>query len=393
MGQPSGRAGRIPAQAIIVVVLLAIAVVAIQRWRVDVRGDPDHLTVSGTVECWTAELSSKIGGRLRSVEVEEGDTVEAGQLLAQFDVPELEAQQMQLQGLLAEAQAVAAKLAAGARAEEIAQGRARVASAQAVLDELKLGTRSEDIAAAEAAWRAAEVQYDLAVADLQRVQQLYDQGVMSRSQLDAAQARVDSLRQSADAAKQQYDKAVAGPRETQINAAEANLAQAQAALDLLLAGSRSEDIDAAQARVQTVQGQLQALAASLAEARVTAPQVGVVLNVNHEAGEVLAPGELLLRLTLPNTYYIQVFIPEQKLSWAQPGAKASLIADGFGGQTFSGEVSYLAPEGEFTPRNLQSKEKRVEEVFRCKVRVEDPRGELRPGMVCDVTFSRPGGGA
>jgi HlyD family secretion protein len=56
-------------------------------------------------------------------------------------------------------------------------------------------------------------------------------------------------------------------------------------------------------------------------------------------------------------------------------------------------VTYLAAEGEFTPRNLQTKEKRVEEVFRCKVRVDDPSGRLRPGMVCDITFTRPGAGA
>jgi len=381
----------IPAQVPIVAVLLVLAGWAIYRWQIDVRGDPEHLVVSGSVEGEDASLGSKVGGRLLVVHVQEGDVVAAGQLLAEFDVPELKAQQGQLRGVLAEAQATATKLANGARPQEIAQAAALLAAAKAQLAELELGTRSEDIAAAEAAWRNAEVQYNLAVADLKRAQELYDAAVIPRSQLDAAQARVDSTRQQADAAKQQYDKALAGPRPTTLDAARALVRQAQAAYDLVLAGSRKEDIAAAAARISTIDAQIAALDVSLSEARVISPEAGVVLTVNHQPGDLLAAGTPVVTMLLPSSYFIQVFIPEQKLSWVQPGARAALAVDAYPGEAFSGTVTYLADTGEFTPRNLQTKEKRVEEVFRCKVKVDDTSGRLRPGMVCDVTFSRPAG--
>jgi HlyD family secretion protein len=62
--------------------------------------------------------------------------------------------------------------------------------------------------------------------------------------------------------------------------------------------------------------------------------------------------------------------------------------DTYPGETFAGTVTYLATQGEFTPRNLQTTEKRVEQTFRCKLTV-NAQGKLRPGMVCDVVFDRP----
>lgn len=391
MSNNERRKFKLPVQVPVVVVLLLLAVWAILRWQDDTRGDPAHLVVSGSVGSEAVEVASKISGRLAKVLVAEGDSLQAGQLIAELDVPELLAQHSQLEGLKGEAQAFAAKLAHGARPQEIDQARARVAAAQAQLSELELGTREEDIAAAEAAWQAAEVQYTLAVEDLERVRQLYEAAVVPRSQLDAAQARADSQRQQADIAKQQYDKAVAGPRSTTIDAARAQLQQAQSALDLLLAGSRPEDIAAANARIASIAAQIEGLEVSLAEAMVRAPDAGNVLIVSHQPGELLAPGTSICTLLLTSANYVQVFIPEEKLSWALPGAKAVLTVDAYPADSFQGVVTYLAAEGEFTPRNLQTKEKRVEQVFRCKVRVDDTSGRLRPGMVCDVTFGRPAG--
>lgn len=382
---------RLPAQVPIFAVLLVLAAWAIYHWQIDVRGDPEHLVVSGSMEGEDAYLGSKVGGRLLALYAHEGDSVTAGQLLAEFDVPELRAQREQMRGTLAEAQATQQKLVNGARPQELAQAAAVVAAAKAQLSELELGTREEDIAAAESAWRNAEAQAALAVADLKRAQELYDAAVVPRSQLDAAQARAQSTRQQADAARDQYDKALNGPRYTAIDAAKAQVKQAQAAYDLVRAGSRKEDLAAAAARVETINAQIAALDVSLGEARVLAPEAGVVLTVDHQPGDLLPPNTPVFDLLLPSSFYVQVFIPEQKLSWAQPGAEAVLAVDAYPGETFQGKVTFLSSSGEFTPRNLQTKEKRVEEVFRCKVKVEDPAGRLRPGMVCDVTFSRPAG--
>jgi len=384
-----GRRGRVPVQLPIVIVLLALAAFSIYRWKVDQRGDPDHLTVSGTVEADEVDIGSKLGGRLTTLLAHEGDAVTKGQLLASFDTDELSARQRQLSAGKTVAEAQAPKLKNGPRSQELAQARAGVAAAAAQLRELEAGSRSEDIATARATWQAAEAQATQAAADYSRSQQLFEQDVIARSDLDAAKARADSTRRSADAAKQQYQKAQAGPRVEEIATARARVSQAQAAYDLLAAGSRPEDIKAASAQIEAAQADIDVLGVQIAESKVFAPEDGTILSLNRQVGDLVLPNQAVFTMLLTSSYYVQVFIPENKLSWVQPGMTAKLAVDTFPGQTFTGTITYLSTQGEFTPRNLQTTEKRVEQTFRCKVAVDDPR-KLRPGMVCDVVFDRPG---
>lgn len=383
------RRGRIPVQVPIVVVLLALAGLSIYRWKVDERGDPDHLTVSGTVEADEVQVGSKVGGRLTALLAHEGDTVSKGTLLARFDTDELSARERQLQAGKTVAEAQALKLKNGPRVQELAQAQAAIETANAGLRELSAGSRSEDIATAEANWRAAEALAIQAVADFDRAQQLYSQDVIPKASLDAAQAHAESARRTADAARQQFEKAESGPRPEDIASARARVKQAQAAYDLLSAGSRPEDITAAGAQVDAAQANLDSLGIQIAESKVFAPSDGTILTVNHQAGDLLLPNQPVFTLLLTRSYYIQVFVPENKLSWAEPGTKATLKVDTYPDQIFTGTVTYLSTQGEFTPRNLQTKEKRVEQTFRCKLTVDDA-SKLRPGMVCDVVFDRPG---
>lgn len=380
------------APILLVIALLILGAISIWRWQVDARGDPDHLIVSGTVEGEEVAVGSKVGGRLRAVHVQEGDELKPGTLVAEFDVPELQNEQEQLAASKLEAEASKARLESGARPQEIAQARAQVESVKAQLAELEQGSRSEDLAAAEAAWQAAEVDYRLAAQDLERARQLYTTGVIPRSQIDAAQARADGKRQAADIAHEMYVKAQAGPRQTQIDAMRAQVKAAQAVLDLLLAGSRPEDIAAAQARLERVGAQIAGLEIAVAEAKVFSPAAGQVLTLNYQPGDLVPPGGAVISMLEGGSYFVQVFIPEDKLSWVQPGMTAQLAVDAYPGASFSGTVTYLSAQGEFTPRNLQTKEKRVEQVFRCKVEVSDSSARLRPGMVCDVSFTRPDAG-
>lgn len=379
----------IPIQVPIVAALLALAFFSIYLWRIDQRGDPDRMVVSGTVEADEVEVGSKIGGRLHVIHVREGDEVTRGQLLAQFDVDELLARRRQLAAGKSAAEAQELKLRNGPRVQELTQARASIEAAAAQLRQLEAGSRAEDIAAAQASWRAAEAQATQAAADLERAHALFAQDVIPRSELDVAQARSESARRNADAAHEQYAKAEAGPRREEIDAARARVRQVQAAYDLLVAGSRAEDIAAAGAQVAATEAEIDVLAVQVAESKVFAPVNGAVLRQHKQPGDLVQPGQPVFTLLLTGSYYVQVFVPEDKLSWAQPGTQVDLQVDTFPGETFAGEVTYLATQGEFTPRNLQTTEKRVEQTFRCKVVVE-ATGRLRPGMVGDVIFARPG---
>jgi multidrug resistance efflux pump len=388
-GRP--RHGRIPPQLPAGIVVVGLCLTGILLWMHDAHGDPDHLVVSGSIEGESARIGSKVGGRLATLDVKEGDAVTAGQVVATFDVPDLEAQQQQLLAAKDQAQAQLEKLQHGPRDVDLAQARSQVDTAKANYADLAAGSRKEDIAAAKANWQQAEVNYNLAVADLGRTRELFEKDVVPRNQLDAAQAKVDSLRKAADQAKEQYEKAENGPRDTQLDIALAQVRAAQASYAVVKAGSRPEDIKAAEDQVGNIDAQLEQLAVKLDEAQVHVPAAGVVMTVLNQPGDIVQPNMPLLEILLDGSEYVQVFIPENKQSWAQPGTQAHLSLDTYPGEVFTGQVTYLSTEGEFTPRNLQTKEKRVEEVYRCKVKLDDAGHKLHPGMVCDVTFSRPEG--
>lgn len=379
---------KLPPQVFIILAMAFAAWLCIWLWQRDAKGDLTHLVASGTLEGKVVEAGSRIGGRLAEVRIQEGDQVEAGAVLGILEAGELSAQREQLKASLGQSAAQTEKLENGPRKVDLAQAAAGVEVARAQLAELEAGSRTEDIAAAQAAWDSAEAASRQAQSDLQRAEELFANGVIPKSQVEQARTASARAAQTAEAAKQQYEKAVAGPRETQIEAARAQVRAAQALYDQLAAGARSEDIAAANASSEAIEAQIRALDVRLAELAVLAPAKASVLTVNHEPGDLLLPSEAMCSLLIDGSLYVQVFVPEDKLSWAQPGAQAKVLVDSLPGQTLAGTVTYLAGQGEFTPRNLQTKEKRVEQVFRCKLTLDG--AELRPGMACDVIFTQPG---
>lgn len=386
---PRPGALRIPPQAYIILAMGAAAWLCIWLWRMDVQGDPMHLTVSGTIEGKTVAASSRVGGRVTAITVQEGDRAAKGSLLAELEGDELSAQRDQLQALLEQSKAQAEKLARGPRPVDLAQAAAGVELAKAQLAELEAGTRDEDVAAAKAALDGALTLERQAQADLRRAEQLFASAVIPQSQVELARTAAASAHQTTEAARQQFNKAAAGPREPVLDAARAQLRSAQALYAQLAAGARQEDIQAAEAGVGALQAQLEALQTRISELQIAAPADGLVLTVSLEPGDILPPAQPLCSLLVDGSMYVQVFIPEDKLSWATPGSHATVRVDSLPQETFAGTVSYLSAQGEFTPRNLQTKEKRVEQVFRCKISLDSSK--LRPGMACDVIFAQPAG--
>ncbi len=192
-----------------------------------------------------------------------------------------------------------AKAEAGPREQEIAQARAGVQrarevvrAAQARVDELRLGTREQDIEQARAAVATARAQADKAATDAARMRELHAQGVVSADALERAETAADTAAQTLRSAEAALSKALEGPRPETIRAAEANLAQAQAAerqaqeqLALLEAGTRAEDIRAARAQVEQAEQAVRAAEQRLAALRAgpTAEQVRVARRQVDEA--------------------------------------------------------------------------------------------------------------
>lgn len=232
---------------------------------------------------------------------------------------------------------------------------ARRAALAAQLDELVKGPRAETIDAAKKSWEALTAELDNAVIEARRRQDLFAINAATDIERDAAAARARSLGSQAAAAK--------------------------ARLDELLAGTRPEQIE-------RVRAQLRELDEQIAELRVVAPAAGSLETLHVKIGDVVPPNGPVATIVYPSRLWLRVYVPEPWLAKVRVGDRVSLAVDAFPGETTAGEIEQVNRHAEFTPRNVQTVDERVKQVFGVKIRIPDT-ARLRPGMSADVDFGPP----
>lgn len=351
-------------------------------------GKKDDFVFSGTIETREIRVGSKAGGRVEAVLVEEGQDVTADQPLVRFDVAELQAQKAQAEARVGQQQARLEKLLHGSRPEEKAQAHAATENARASLDAVKNWPRPEEIEQARASLAAAEADLKNAEVAFERTRNLRSTGDISQQEFDAAKFRLDNLRARRDAEKKKLDLLLNGSRKEDIRAAEEKLRQAQEAERLVQAGPRTEEIADARAQLAEAQGRVEQLKVQLAEGEVKAPAAATVEVLSIRPGDLLTPNQPIARLLEKNQIYVRVYVPEPQLGQVKVGQKAKIKVDTFKDQAFDGAIEQINTQGEFTPRNIQSRDERNHQVFGVKVRIDNRDGKLKAGMAADVTLER-----
>jgi len=223
--------------------------------------------------------------------------------------------------------------------------------AKAQLDQLIAGPRKEEIASAKADWEALVSQLELARVERERALKLFADKTLSEAERDQAVSRAATLEKSTAAAKSRYD--------------------------LLLAGTRPEEIDRAKARLAELDSQLR-------EMRIFAPTNCVLEVLSVKIGDVLSPNREVATLLLTDHLWVRVYVPQPWLGHIQLGEKVWVKVDAFPDKDFTGEVEQIGRAAEFTPRNVQTPDERIKQVFGVKVRL--PSSQLRAGMSADVFF-------
>lgn len=369
---------------VIPVVLFLAAAGAFWFWWSAGRTQEAANQFSGTVEARQVLVGSKLGGRVAEVLVLEGDDVKPGQLIARFETLELRAQRQALEAGLRQAETTVAKLRRGYRTEEIAQARAGAEQSAAQLEALRNGPRPQEIAQAEAELAGAEADAQNAEAAYARTAALQKTGDVSKqaydnalSRRDGALARVRSLRERVALLK-------AGSRAEEIRAAEARQAQTQAQARLLNAGFRPEEIQEAMARRDQVAGDLAALDARLAESEVKAPNVARVETLSVRPGDLVAAGRPVATLLEPSQLWVRVYVPEPRLPQFSVGQRVAVRADSEPDKWYAAHIDQIATQGEFLPRNVQTRDDRNHLVFALKVRIDATGHALKAGMAATM---------
>ena len=313
--------------------ILTAVVIAVFFFSLSGRRPEEGLLVaSGNVEVTEVDMAFKSSGRVEERFADEGQKVGKGERLAALDRAELESQ--------------------------VAQGRAYLSETEARLEELRAGARPQEIEQARANLRFVEAELEKARKDYERAERLHSRGAISTSQFDAAKS-----------------------------AYEGRLAQQKNAVELLSLvreGPRREEVAAAGYRVRQAKEGLITLEERLKDAVIYAPVSGVVIRKNIEPGETVAPGIPVLTIGDLENPWIKVYVKEDKLGLVKLGQKARITVDSYPGRAYEGTVTFISPEAEFTPKNVQTKEERVKLVFGVKVSVRNVDDELKPGMPADV---------
>lgn len=342
-----------------------------------------------------AALSVKIEGIVQEVLVEEGDRVEAGQLLARLESNLEIVTIAQAQAAVDFARAQAERLRAGARPEEIAAAQAAVESAQAQLGILQDGARPEDVTIAQAAVEVAQGAYAAVAAGPDQEELIAAQADMANAEavLRQAQSAYDQVRWRTDigtlpeaaaleqatnaynAARARYDVLAAGvPPATlaeagaairqaqaelarvqspatanELAAAEALVRQAQAQLDLFLAGTHPAEIAAAEAEVARAEGELMAAQVALADKELRAPFAGEIAALNLRVGQQVTPEFPVVQLADTAAWWVETTdLTEISVVEVDPGDKASVTVDALSDVDFTGEVISVQRFGQNT---------------------------------------------
>jgi len=343
------------------------------------------LKVSGFVESDEIRVGSRVGGRVKSILVDEGDEVKAGQPLVELEPFQLFEQLAQAQGQLAQAQADADRLQDGYQPEEIEQSHAKFDQLVAARDRLADG--EEDIAAAQANFELAEAQLDLAKTKYNRTESLFGKNSAAQNDMDQATSELRVARATVRVRQQELGK-LKRSRPSDLKEAEARVEEARQDWLLRKGGYRKEDKARAEAAVATAKSALAAIERQTEELTIRAPAEGTIDAVDLRPGDLVGANTAAISMIERNRLWIRAYVPESHLNLTV-GHTVTISVDSFPGKTFRGHVTFVSRQAEFTPGNIQTPEDRSKQVFRIKVLLDEGLDLLRPGMVGDVLFDSP----
>jgi len=302
---------------------------ALAFWLLRDHEKEDSLRLYGNVDIREVQLAFRQPGRVTEMAFDEGDAVRAGERLAAIDAQPYR--------------------------DALAAAQAQVQVAQADLDKLRRGLRPQEITQAREALRQSQALATDAELNFQRQSSLLASGASSQRTVDAARAA--------------RDQAAAG-----VAAAKAGLSQASE-------GFRKEDIAAAAARLAAAQAAAAQAATALADTELMAPSDGTVIARVREPGSMVASQSTVYDLSLDKPVYVRAYVGEPDLGRIAPGTAVRVKSDS-AAKVYRGQIGYISPRAEFTPKTVETTDLRTDLVYRLRIVIDDADSDaaLRQGM-------------
>jgi len=320
---------------IIPVVTILFAVAGIGLFYHNHTDTEKEMVLYGNVDIREVNLGFRVAGRLSELVYDEGDSVKMGEVIARLDDEPYR--------------------------NQAASAAAQVKSLKERLRLKQTGNRPQEIAQAKSLVREREI----SAANAKR---LFDR---SEKTLDAKGISV-----------QDRDNAEANYKE-----AEARLMSARENLALLEAGFRVEDVAQSKADLAQVEAALAGAELQVKDAALIAPSDGVILTRAQEIGAILQAGSTVYTLSLKHPVWVRAYVHEPDLGRIHPGTQVEIITDSRRDKPYSGQIGFISPRAEFTPKPVETPELRTSLVYRLRIVVDNPDDALRQGMPVTIKLA------
>jgi len=354
-----------------------------------------ELYYSGTIEATQANLSFQVSGRVAQVFIDEGEPVEKDQSLARLAAEEFSARLAQSQAelirsreTLNQIETVRALYQATLPAE-VERAAASVSSLRTQLEELESGYRSQEIEQARLAVQSSRAAMEEARRDKERFDALFLKQVISAKEKDRVDLKFETALKEHERSRAAYSLMQEGFRKESIQAARSRLAEGLAVLkqargNLKKIEAAGKEADAARAMVAAVHAASELAKIQLDYTCLKAPFKGTLTSRNVEPGEVVSPGREVLTLADLSTVELKIFVDEPDIGKVKPGQRVEVKTDTYPKKIYPGQVAFISPEAEFTPKIIQTHKERVKLVYLVKIAISNPDLELKPGMPADA---------
>jgi HlyD family secretion protein len=356
-------------------------------WRfaaASTRTTDSVLPLSGRLEADDSAIAPKTSGRIVEIRVREGDTVQAGDLIARLDDQQVRAraEQARVAVTAADARVQAAERQAGVLEEQLQQS--ELQTGQANVDASGRVQQAEaDLAAADADLARQEAANRLALFDREAYTTLAAAGAVSERQGKQAAATADQQAAAVAAATRRVEAARGGLVTARANLTNERIRGAQTAGVRQQIAQQHAEIASATANADHARAQLREAEANLDDLIVTAPFAGTVLTRTAEPGEVVQGGTPLVTLVDLARVYLRGYIPEGQIGHVKVGQAARVYLDSAPDRPVEALVSRVDPQATFTPENTYFRDDRVKQVIGLKLQLKGAVGLAKPGMPAD----------
>jgi len=328
---------------ILALFLVLIISAGVLVYRTQIKNSTGEMWYSGTIDAHESNLAFQTPGRIVNIFFDEGQSVKAGEVIAELEPSEYDSKVMQ----------------AISNVDRSSKAVQQLKVVLGIYDK----SLPEDVRQAEAALKIATQTYENTRINDKRYEELYSRGVVTQKERDDIKLATDNARSRMTQAQ------------SALVASKSNLGKIEAT---------KKDMEQAEAQLDFAVSQLDEAKIRLGYTKLIAPFDGVILSRSMEPGEVITQTREVMSMADLKKVQLKIFVRETDIAKVKQGQRAEVKVDSQPGRVYEGKVSYISQTAEFTPKIIQTKEERVKYVYLVKIDIPNLDMSLKPGLPADA---------